>query len=283
MSEMIWLNGEVTPLGEARIAVEDRGLQFADGVYEVVRLYNSRPFTLKEHLERLERSCGGIQMRMPMSVGELGAQIRQFISRHGPRDGMVYLQVTRGVAERNHLFPAGARPTVLFYARALPPVPTPGQADGVKLVSVVDERWKRCWIKATALLANVLAKNAAVATGADEGVFVEDGLVSECTVSNFFAISAGKLLTHPVGPKVLPGITRHVVLDVARSLDVPVVERPVSEAEALAADEVFITSTTRELGWVERWNDRVIASGRCGPITLKLHKAFQERVRGETA
>lgn len=282
-TEMLWLNGEITPLAGAHIAVEDRGFQFADGVYEVIRLYNRRPFTLTPHLERLERSAKDIQIDLPMSVAELSRQITSFVEKFGPRDGMIYLQLTRGLAPRNHLFPSAAKPTLLFYTRDLPPVPKPGAADGVKLISVPDERWKRCWIKSIALLPNVLAKNAAVAAGADEAVFVEDGLVSECSVSNFYAVAGGKVITHPIGPKVLPGITRAVVLDCARKLDLPVVERAASEAEALVADELFITSTTRELGWVQRWNEKTIGSGKCGPITLKLHRAFQDRVAAETA
>ena len=282
MGELIWLNGETIEMSDAKLGVEDRGYQFADGVYEVIRLYNGRPFTLTEHLDRLERSCAGIMMRPPLARTDLAREISAFIPKTGVRDGMVYLQVTRGCCPRNHVFPKDPKPTVLFYTRDLPPIAPAGQSEGVKLVSVPDERWKRCWIKSIALLPNVLAKNAAVASGADEGVFVEDGMVTECTASNFFAIAGGKLLTTPVGPKVLPGITRLVLLDLARQLDIPIVERAISEAEALAADELFITSTTRELGWVERWNDKVIGPGRCGPLTLKLHRAFQERVRRDT-
>jgi D-alanine transaminase len=283
MPEMIWINGEILPLADARVGVEDRGFQFADGVYEVIRLYNGRPFTLAEHLERLERSCGGIAMRPPMPRAELARHVTDFVGKSPVKEGMVYLQATRGCCPRNHVFTPGTKPTVLFYTRELPPIAPAGQGDGATLLSVPDERWKKCWIKSIALLANVLAKNAAVAAGADEGVFVEDGLVSECTASNFFAVAGGKLLTHPVGPKVLPGITRLVLLGLARELDIPVVERPVSEAEALAADEVFITSTTREISWVRRWNDKIIGQGRCGPVTLRLHRALQERIRHETA
>jgi D-alanine transaminase len=283
MGELIWLNGETIGMSEARLGVEDRGYQFADGVYEVVRLYNGRPFTLDEHLERLDRSCAGIMLRPPIARTDLAREITGFVPKTGMKEGMVYLQVTRGCCPRNHIFPKDPRPTVLFYTRELPAMAAAGQGEGVKLISVPDERWKRCWIKSIALLPNVLAKNAAVSCGADEGVFVEDGMVSECTASNFFAIAGGKLLTTPVGPKVLPGITRLVLLDIARQLDIPIIERAISEAEALAADEVFITSTTREIGWVERWNDKLVGQGRCGPITLKLHRAFQERVRQQTA
>jgi D-alanine transaminase len=194
---------------------------------------------------------------------------------------MIYLQITRGAAPRNHIF-ADSRPTVLFYARPLPQVAPAGGGEGIKLITQNDERWQRCWIKSIALLPNVLAKNAAVAAGCDEAVFVEKGIVTECSASNFFAVAAGKVLTHPVGPKVLPGITRLVLMDLCKQLDIPFVERPISEAESLAADEVFITSTTREIGWVARWNDRVIGNGTCGPITKRLHAAYQKLVAERT-
>src|SRR5438477_4256102 len=147
MKESIWFNGEILPMAEAKIGVEDRGYQFADGVYEVIRIYNRRLFTLAEHLRRLERSCAEIQIDGAFDRDELSAQIERFVQAGGPVDGMVYIQVTRGVAPRNHAFPDEARATVLFYTRALPAVPAPGAAEGVKLHSVPDDRWKRCWIK----------------------------------------------------------------------------------------------------------------------------------------
>jgi D-alanine transaminase len=281
MSEMIWLNGEVLPLAEARIGVEDRGFQFADGVYEVIRIYNGRLFTLSEHLDRLARSCEGIRLQSPLSKQELTREIGKFIEKSPVREGMIYLQITRGPAPRNHIF-APSRPTVLFYARPLPMVPPAGSAEGLKLISQNDERWQRCWIKSIALLPNVLAKNAAVAAGCDEAVFVEKGIVTECSASNFFAVAGGKVLTHPVGPKVLPGITRLVLMDLCKQLDIPFVERAISEAECLAADEVFITSTTREVGWVGKWNDRVIGNGASGAITKRLHAAYQKLVGERT-
>jgi len=281
MSEMIWFNGEVLPLAEARIGVEDRGFQFADGVYEVIRIYNGRTFTLSEHLDRLTRSCEGIRLAMPLKKQELMREIGKFIEKSPVREGMIYLQITRGPAPRNHIF-APSRPTVLFYARPLPVVAPAGSAEGLKLLSQQDERWQRCWIKSIALLPNVLAKNAAVSAGCDEAVFVEKGIVTECSASNFFAVAGGKVLTHPVGPKVLPGITRLVLMDLCKQLDVPFVERAISEAECLAADEVFITSTTREIGWVAKWNERVIGNGLCGAITRRLHAAYQKLVAERT-
>jgi D-alanine transaminase len=280
MTDLIWLNGETIPMSDARLGVEDRGFQFADGVYEVIRLYGGKPFTLAEHLDRLRKSAAGIQLAMPLTPAALGTEIRKFIPRTGARDGMIYLQLTRGVAPRNHLFPETCKPTLLFYARGLPPVPAPGTAEGAKLWSVADERWKRCWVKSIALLPNVLAKNAAVAAGADEAAFVEDGVVSECSASNLFVVIGGRVVTHPVGPKVLPGITRAVLFEVATELGIAVDERPPREDEARAADEVFITSTTREISWVSTWNGQPVGATRaCGPVTRRLHEGLQLRVR----
>lgn len=280
MTDLLWLNGETIPMADARLGVEDRGFQFADGVYEVIRLYNGRPFTLAEHLDRLRRSANGIQLALPLTPDSLAGEIRKFIPRAGVADGMIYLQLTRGVSPRNHLFPEMCKPTLLFYARGLPPVPAPGAAEGTKLWSVADERWKRCWVKSIALLPNVLAKNAAVAAGADEAAFVEDGVVTECSASNLFVVVGGRVVTHPVGPKVLPGITRAALLDLASELGIAVDERPPGQDEARAADEVFITSTTREISWVSTWNARPVgAAPGCGAVTRWLHEALQERVR----
>jgi D-alanine transaminase len=280
MTDLIWINGEIMPLADARISPEDRGYQFADGVYEVIRLYAGRPFTLDEHLARLERSAGGIQLVIPVPREQLKSEIAKLIAQSGVGEGMIYLQLTRGVAPRNHVFAANAGTTLLFYARPLPVLPSVDANPRVKLLTVEDERWRRCWVKAIALLPNILAKNHAVAAGADEAVFVENGLISECSASNFFAVIGGKLVTHPVGPKVLPGITRAVLFDCARDLGIAVEERPLRIDEAKAADELFITSTTREISPVGTWDDQPV--GRGDAVTKRLHAALKERVSRET-
>jgi D-alanine transaminase len=281
MQEIIWIHGEIIPMADARIGVEDRGYQFADGVYEVIRIYNGKTFTLAEHLARLQRSAAAIAIGLPLSTDALALEVKKLIAASSVREGMIYLQLTRGVSARNHLIPADAKPTLLFYARPLPPAPVPGQGEGVKLLALADERWKRCWIKSIALLPNVLAKSQAVAEGYDEAVFIDHGIVTECAASNIFAVIAGKVVTHPVGSKVLPGITRAILFDCATSLGIGIDERPLREEEATRASELFITSTTREVSWVARWNDRYIGLGRCGPVTLAMHRALQERVRAE--
>jgi D-alanine transaminase len=280
MKELIWLNGQIMPLADARVSVEDRGFQFADGVYEVVRVYGGKAFAMDLHMDRLERSCGGISLTMPLGKAELAAEMNKLVAESGMKEGMIYLQLTRGTAPRSHVVEGKCKPTLLFYVRQLPPVHKPGTAPGAKLISVQDERWSRCWVKSIALLPNILAKHIAHSAGADEAVFVQNGIVTECCSSNFLIVIRGQVLTHPVGPKVLPGITRQVLFDVASKAGIPMIERPVFEAEAIAADEVFITSTTREVGWVRQWNGRTIGQGKCGPVTLKLGQALYELTHG---
>ena len=270
-------------MADARIGVEDRGYQFADGVYEMMRLYNRKPFALQPHLDRLAKSAAGIRLPLPMPIEKIGEEIIKFIPRAPKEEGSIYLQLTRGVASpRNHAIPKSPSSTLLFYHRAQPLPPGPGDGEGVKLLAMPDERWKRCWIKSIALIANVLAKSEAMEKGYDEAAFVEKGIVSECSTSNLFAVVNGRLITHPCGAKILPGITRQIVLECATQLNIPAEERPLREEEVQRADELFITSTTRELHWVARWNDRYIGQGKCGAMTIKLHRAFQERVRAET-
>lgn len=282
MGDVVWMNGEVVPRDEARLDIEDRGCQFADGVYEVIRIYNNKAFTLEQHLARLERSAEGVKLSAPLRREELARQIMSFITASKTRDGYLYLQLTRGSAPRDHRFPKEARPTLLFYIKPLGPAPIPGESEGVKLLALPDERWKRCWIKSIALIANVLAKNEAVSQGYDEPVFVEGEVVTEGATSNIFAVINGKLVTHPIGSKVLPGITRALVFQCAEKLGIAVEERPFRAEEAKRADELFITSTTREVHWVARWNDKYVGQGKCGAVTMKLHRAYRDRVRAET-
>ena len=281
MPELIYLNGKVLPLADATIGVEDRGFQFADGVYEVIRIYDGQAFTLTEHLDRLERSAAGIEIKPPLSADELASAIRGVIDQSGTLHGMVYVQLTRGCCARNHVWDDQTPPTLLFYTRELPQSVPVEDALGVKLITRQDDRWAHCWIKSIALLPNVLAKNVAHRAGADEAVFVHNGMVTECCSTNIFAVVGNKLITHPVGSKVLPGITRAVLFQLAGSAEVEMIERPLAEQEAAGADELFITSTTREINWVSHWNDRQVASGP-GPVTRRLHKALRARIARDT-
>jgi D-alanine transaminase len=279
MEEWCWLNGKVLPLAEASVSVEDRGFQFADGVYEAVRVYGGRPFALGEHLDRLERSALAVLIRLPIARDQLDRAVRELIARQGiTADGLVYLQLTRGPSKRNHLISQAKTPTLLFYVRPLPPVPEPGTAAGTKLHSVVDERWQRCWIKSIGLLPNVLAKSAAADAGADEAIFIHDGAATEGASTNLFILAGGRLVTHPVGAKVLAGVTREAVIRRAQELGIPVEERGPGEREAKSAAEVFITSTTREIAWVSEWDGQPIGSAECGELTLRLHQSLQKHI-----
>ena len=284
-TELCWLNGRIIPLADAKISIEDRGFQFADGVYEAVRIYRGKPFALQAHLDRLENSRNGLQLPMPIERQPLTNEVMEYLRGSGVQEGLLYFQLTRGVARRNHLFPKQpVAPTFLLYCWPLPPVTQPADQKGAKLLSVPDERWRKCWIKTIGLTANVLARNEAAAAGAEEAAFVDEhGIVAECTSSNLFFVMDGVLVTHPVGARVLPGITRDLVIDCARQSGIAVQERPVHVDEAKRAAEVFITSTTRQVIWVNRWDDPQVGGGRCGEITIKLAEALQRRIDVETA
>lgn len=283
-TELLWLNGKVMPLADGRVGIEDRGFQFADGVYETLRVYNGVAFALDRHLARLDRSCQGIDLPPVPNRANLPDEIRALIHRSGIQGGSLYLQVTRGQAPRNALFPA-VGPTVLFYTRPLPPAPPPGSAPKISIHAVQDIRWRRCWIKSIALLPNILARNQAAAVGADEVAFVEDGIVHEAGSANLMAVIKGALVTPPVGEKVLPGITRDVLLEIARAANIPTVERPLSLTETLAADELFITGSIREVVPVAYWDGRPInpPGPAWGPIALKLHQGMHRQIDQEIA
>lgn len=280
--ELVWFDGLVMPLAQARIGLEDRGFNFADGVYEVIRFYRGQTFTLKEHLDRLERSAREIYLQIPLGMEHLADEIRKLISLSHIAEGMIYLQLTRGQSPRQHPFPKDTKPTLFFYCRPVAAAWSPGEGEGCSVISAKDERWHRCYIKSLALLPNVLAKNQAISAGHDEAVFIHNGKVTECSASNIFCVRNGAVYSCPVGEKVLPGITRLVITRIAKRLGIPFHDEALSLEEALKSDEVFITSTTRELGWVRVWDGKTIGNGQCGAITRKLHEAYVEEVEAET-
>ena len=274
----LYLNGEYMPLEQGRVSVEDRGFQFADGVYEVIRAYGGKPFRLKEHLRRLERSLEGIRIPLPEPLPKIEEVIGRVSS--GIPDAQIYLQITRGAAPRAHAFPKGIRPTFVAYAREFRRNP-PEQTFTLK--TVLDDRWGRCNLKVVGLLANILGRQKAVEAGCDEGLFVrEDGTVTEGTSSNAFFVSKGTLLTHPANNRILSGITRDVVMEVARALRVPLEERPLPLTEAQGADEVFMSGTGAEITPVVAIDGRAVGNGKAGPVTLRLRTALQDLIRRET-
>lgn len=270
MDELCWINGSVMPLADAKVSVEDRGFVFADGVYEVFRIYAGQVFAMREHLSRLTRSLRGVEIELPWTSEQIAGAIGELVERSGVRDGIVYLQATRGPAPRGHVYPKSTQPTLFFFARAM----TFTRCAKQRVVSVEDDRWKKCWIKSIALLPNILAKNAVTRAGADEGIYVDAGQVQEGTTCNVGIIVGDALITPPTGAKVLPGVTRELLLPVARSLGMEVIERTFSLEEAYGADEAILISTTREVAWIGEWDGSGIGSGRCGPWTHRLNEAF---------
>ncbi|MBS4097877.1 MAG: D-amino acid aminotransferase [Sulfuricella sp.] len=274
---MIYLNGQFLPLEEARVPVLDRGFIFGDGVYEMIPVYSRRPFRLGEHLCRLQASLDGIRLANPYSQAEWERLIGELIARNpGTDDLSLYLHVTRGVAPRDHAFPADVVPTVFMMANPLT-TPSPAQLEmGVAAVTTVDNRWLRCDIKAISLLPNVLLRQLAVDGGAVETVLLRDGFLSEGSASNIFVVSQGVLLTPPKSNLMLPGITYDVVLELAAAADIPHQVRPISEAELRGAAEVWLTSSTKEVLAVATLDGQAVGDGRPGPLFQRMYRLYQE-------
>jgi D-alanine transaminase len=277
---VVWLNGELTDYTEARVSLEDRGFYFGDGVYEVIRAYDGRPFALDKHLARLEHSAAGIELLVPKSSSELSILVERLVQRSGIPDAEIYIQVTRGAGRRNHLFPSKAEPTLVIGVRRTRELAPELWGTGCKLISLPDERWARCNLKTICLLPNVLAKQAASRAGAFDAVLVRDGFVTEGSSSNIFAWQSGELLTPIADHRILPGITRAVVIELAADLGLKVDERDLSLAELLSAAEVFITGTTVELMPVVSIDGRAIGAGQPGATWERLYSAFGELTLG---
>lgn len=278
MPDIGFVNGRFLPLGEAAVPVEDRGFQFGDGVYEVIRTYGGEPFRVEAHLERLERSAQAIHLTLPYRLPEWMAYVKEGIDRAGYRESKVYLQVTRGVAPRDHHIPEGLAPTVVMTIREMIELPLRQREEGVEAVTLEDMRWGRCDIKSIDLLPNVLARRHARDAGAFETIFIKDGQVTEGAVANVMIVKAGRLATPPEGPRILAGVTRRVVLELAQKEGISVEERPVPVQELRAADEVFLTGTTVEVLPVVRVDDAGISNGRPGEVTRRLSARFRALV-----
>lgn len=270
MPAIAFLNGRFLPWQEATVSIEDRGFQFGDGVYEVIRTYHGRPFELEAHLNRLDRSAGELSLSQPYSRAQWREWIRQGIDEAGFAEAKVYIQITRGAAPRDHAFPVNVPTTVVMTIRELLPFPDQTRATGVAAKTCEDLRWARCDIKSVNLLANVLAREEAKRAGVFEAILVKDGLVTEGSVSNVMAVQAGTVVTAPEGPRILSGVTRTVVLDLARKEGLPVREQFLPVEALYLADEVFLTGTTVEVLGVIRVDGRSIGAGSPGPITRAL-------------
>ena len=280
MSRTAYSGGRYRPIGAAVVPLEDRGLQFADGVYEVIKCVAGRLRDLDRHLDRLDRSLAALDIPWPVSRRALVTVVREALRRNRLRDALIYLQIDRGVAPRNHVWPAGIRPTLTVTVRRAH-LPKPRElADGVAVVTMPDQRWKRCDIKSVSLLANVMARQRAAEAGCREvWLYDADGRVTEGAGSNAYIVDAGgRLMTHPLGQAILGGVTRNVVLELARADGIEVVERPFAVAEALEAREAFLTSTSSLVLPVTRIDDRMVADGRPGRVTLRLQMLYRDRM-----
>lgn len=272
---MIYLNGDFLPIEEARIPVLDRGFIFGDGVYEVIPAYSRRPFRLAEHLRRLQHSLDGIRLANPNPDAEWSELLEQIIARNEGEDQYIYLQVTRGVARRDHAFPKEVTPTVFIMSNPLLPPPEALLSTGVAAITANDNRWMRCDIKATSLLPNVLLRQLAIDAGAVETILLRDGFMTEGAASNIFVVMNGVLLTPPKSHLMLPGITYDVVLELAAAEKIPYEVREISEHEVRSAQEILLTSSTKEIMPVTRLDDKAVGEGKPGVVFTQLHGLYQ--------
>jgi D-alanine transaminase len=271
----VYLNGQFLPIGEARISVLDRGFIYGDGVYELVPVYRREPYRLPQHLARLQRSLDGIRLANPHRDAEWEAIIREVIAHQPFDDQGVYFQVTRGAAKRDHAFPPNVVPTVFMMSNPLP-VPSREQIEGgVAVVTAADERWLHCDLKTISLLGNVLARQFAVDHGAVETVLFRGGYLTEASASNVLIVTRGTIVAPPKDNLILPGITYDATCELARGAGLPFESRPVTRQEALAADEMWLSSSTKEVLAVTTLDDRPFAGGKPGPVYREMYRLFQ--------
>ena len=286
----VYLNGKFLPPEQARVSVFDRGFIFGDGVYEVIPVFGGRLFRLPHHLSRLEASLAAIRLRNPHTVQEWKTIFTRLMTEerhrdvpladlrteHGTGDQSIYLQITRGVAPRDHAFPPNAVPTVFAYALPLKYPPAEQLTQGVTAITTADIRWQRCDIKAIALLANALLRQQAIEQGAVEAILVRDGVVTEGAASNIFVVSGDRLVTPPKGPYILPGITRDLVVEIAHANKIACEEKPVGIEALRTADEVWLTSSTKEILPITRIDGRPVGAGKPGPMHARMFALYKE-------
>ncbi|MBS0177803.1 MAG: D-amino-acid transaminase [Nitrospira sp.] len=275
MPDIACVNGRFGPLAEAVVSVEDRGFQFGDGVYEVIRTYRGRPFAIDEHLSRLERSAQALQLSLGYTKARWIALIEEGLRRSNLPETKIYLQITRGQAPRDHPFPAELSPTTVLTFRELHPLDLSVRQAGVQAILLEDIRWGRCDIKSVNLLANVLARQRAKEAGVFEAILLRDGAVTEGSVSNVMVVQNGTILTAPEGPRILSGVTRAKVLELAKKEGIPVAETVVRREDLLGASEVFLTGTTVEVLPVVRVDGQAIGPAVPGPMTQLLSRRLE--------
>ena len=282
MARIAYVNGRYLPKADAAVHVEDRGNQFADGVYEVLKVVGGRLSDGERHFARLHRSLDALGLQPPMSDAALTQVIRETVRKNRLADATVYLQISRGPAPRDHLFPRDPQPTLIVTAKRMKRPDPRGYAEGVAVITAPDIRWLKCEIKSISLLANVLAKQAAHEQGAYEAWLVrDDDVVTEASAANAFIVDAeGVLRTHPTAPLILGGVTRAVVLELARGEGIAVAERAFTTAEIGRAREAFLTSTSSWVTPVVRVDGATVGDGAPGPLTRRLQAAYHRHVFG---
>lgn len=279
--ETAYVNGDFLPLERASVPVLDRGLLFADAVYEVIPVYAGQPFLLDAHIQRLQQSLDGIRLPNPHSASDWRGMIRDLIERNGGGDIAVYVQVTRGVqARRDHALPETPAPTVIAFCQTRPAPDPDTFSEGITAVTANDDRWQHCEIKSTALLPNVLLADKAAAAGAAEAILLRNGEVTEGASSNVFVVHDGLVTTPPLAPTILPGITRAEVLRLARDNGVATAERAVDRPALANADEIWLTSSTREIYPVTTLDNACVGDGRPGPLWRHLRALLQSETHG---
>ena len=274
---LVYINGEYVSPEQATVSVFDRGFIFGDGIYEVIPAYGGMAFCWSEHLARLDNNLGIVSIENPLAEQQWQAVFQRLIDTASGKDQYIYLQVSRGVAPRDHAFPVGARPTVFAYAQELSAVDQDLIDNGVSVVTIPDNRWHRCDIKTISLIANVWLRQQAVAQDKAEAILVRDGQVTEGAATNVFAVINDVVCTAPNGPDLLPGITRDLVIDLLQRHEIPYLEQVFSEKiMCKQASEVWLTSSTKEIIPVTSINDRAVGDGLPGPVFKRALKLFQD-------
>ena len=272
----VYLNGDFLPEEDACVSVLDRGFIFGDGVYEVIPAYGRRPFRLQGHLERLQNSLDGVRINNPHSADEWQYLIQKIIEANEGEDQSVYLQITRGIAKRDHAFPSDAKPTVLIMSNPLSGANAELQKSGVAAITTEDIRWIYCHIKAICLLPNVLLRQKAIDAQSAEAILIRDGLATEGAASNLFIVHDGIIRTPPKGPLLLPGITRDLVIELAAENHIPYEEANILEADLTRAEEIWLTSSTKEVLAVTQLDGQPVGTGKPGPMWERMYGLYQQ-------
>ena len=273
---MVFLNGKFLPIEEARVPVLDRGFIFGDGVYELVPVYSRVPFRIDEHLARLERSLAAVRIRNPYSRAEWRDIILELVAKQPFEDQGVYFQVTRGVAKRDHAFPKDAAPTVFVMSNPLVNPPQELVERGAAAVTAVDDRWLHCDVKSISLIGNCLLRQLSADAGAIETILFRDRKLTEASASNVFVVRNGVILSPPKSNLILPGITYDVIAEIAQAAGLPVEFRDVGESEVRSADEVWVTSSSKEVLAIVTLDGKPVGGGKPGPVYRRVHALYQE-------